>query len=104
MEEIEPFYYYNDCGSRSHVFGAFVTAWIWIFFNKAIIGVTFCYGSSITHRNVFYEYAVVWLICIFNFIACCLIFEYYFDAYYYSNAKSMLRGSLAMSCLGSSIF
>ncbi|CAG5086256.1 Oidioi.mRNA.OKI2018_I69.PAR.g11156.t1.cds [Oikopleura dioica] len=92
MEEVAAFYW--NC-RRYDVFGAMVTAWIWLCFNKAIIGVSFCYGSAITHRNVFYEYAVVWLICIINFIACCLIFTYYFDY----GAISMLRGSLAMSCL-----
>ncbi|CBY32298.1 unnamed protein product [Oikopleura dioica] len=102
MNETETFYYNYDCDDRE-IFGAFVTAWIWVFFNKVIIGVTFCYGSAVTHKNVYAEYAVVWLICIFNFIACVLIIEVYFDGYYYNSPRSYvlthLRACLAMSCL-----
>ena len=99
MNETELFKYpYDNCHYRD-IYGAFITAWIWVFFNKFIIGVTFCYGSAITHINVYAEYAVVWLICIFNFISCCLIIEWFFDGYYYSNAITKLKASLAMSCL-----
>ena len=109
MNETEPFYNnYYECDDRQ-IFGAFVTAWIWVFFNKVIIGVTFCYGSAITHKNVYAEYAVIWLICIFNFISCVLIMELYFDGYYTNSYVSQnyiqtvithLRACLSMSCLG----
>ena len=98
MEEIQLAYY--KCGYASDIFGALVTAAIWFCFNKAIVATTVIYGSNITHKNVFYEYGVVWLIAIFNFIACCLIFHYYDNGYRYSNAQSLLRACMAMSCLG----
>lgn len=107
MNETEPFYYNNYKCDEWQIFGAFVTAWIWIAFNKVIIGVTFCYGSAITHKNVYAEYAVIWLICIFNFISCVLIMEVYFYGYdkydyqdYIRKVLTKLRACLAMSCLG----
>ena len=96
MESI--FSAYSSSCRYSDIFGAFVTACIWFAFNKVIVGVSLCLGSSVTHKNVFMEYVLVWVICALNITAAVLIIVLYADNYY-NLPWPMLRASMAMSCI-----
>ena len=85
MKEILPEIYATGYCYYIDIVGAFVTACIWIVFNKVLIGVSFCYGSRVTRKNVFYEYSLVWLICILNIVASVLIIILFCSDYYSDN-------------------
>lgn len=96
MESI--FSVYSSSCRYSDIFGAFVTACIWFAFNKVIVGVSLCLGSSVTHKNVFMEYVLVWVICALNITAAVLIIVLYVGDYH-NLPWPMLRASMAMSCI-----
>ena len=102
---IDGYCYYFD------IFGAFITACVWIAYNKLMLCISFCYANRVKHKNVFYEYSLVWIICILNLVASILIIllfcsAYYSDNYtyiYYSNDVPwpIFRASISMTALGS---
>ena len=71
--------YYAD------IVGAFIPACLWIFYNIFLIAVSIYFGNKVTHKNVFSEYFLVWLVCILNLIASVLIIILFFSDYYSDN-------------------
>ena len=110
MEEILPAIYDRGYCYYGDISGSFVTACIWIGFNKVLLGISFCYGNRVAHKNVFCEYSLVWLICILNLVACILIIVLWCSGYYsknydysYYNSEiswPLFRATISMTTLG----